>query len=195
MISDLVAAVSTAVVARLGALPAPITLTDGAVLCTRKHVFEQSAPPRIVMIPSHSRFSAKDVSSTSNVEGAPTDEMRAELLARAVATDTISFVVQCWGQANPPEPDGKDFDATQYLYQAVILACHELAVGRVEFTPGEWLDQAPDGTQLVAAGHVYEFGVTFQTPVADQPGSFVPAGTKPVVNAFLALPGKSPAAT
>ena len=159
MISDLVKAVSDAVVARLAALPTPITLTDGAILCSRKHVFEQSSPPRIVFIPSHSRFSARDVSSASNVARAPSAEMKAEMLARAIATDTIAFVVQCWGQATPPDPDGEDFDVTQALYQQTILACHELAAGRVEFTPGEWIDQHVEGTQLVVAGHVFELGV------------------------------------
>ena len=125
---------------------------------------------------------------------APSAEMKAEMLARAIATDTIAFVVQCWGQATPPDPDGEDFDVTQALYQQTILACHELAAGRVEFTPGEWIDQHVEGTQLVVAGHVFELGVTFQSPVAELPGSFVPPGTTVDATAYLEIPGKTPAA-
>ena len=179
-------------IARLAALPTPIKLTDGKALCSRKHVFEQSSPCRVVFIPSHSRFSARDPSSTANVAVYPGAEIKAERLARAVATDTIAFVVQCWGQSNPPDPDGADFDVTQLLYQQTILACHAVAMGRVEFTPGEWVDQDPSGTQLVVAGHVFEFGVTIQTAVADTAASYVPAGTKPAVTAYLSISGNTP---
>jgi hypothetical protein len=193
MISDIVKAVSDQVVAQLAALPTPIVLTDGQILCSRKHVFEQSSPNRIVFIPARSTFSARDVSSASPVATSPTAEAKSEWLSRSIATDTVSFVVQCWGQANPPDPDGGDFDVAQALYQQTILACHALMCGRVEFTPGDWIDQDSSGTQLIVAGHVFEFGVTIETPVVEAALSFVPDGTKVEPTAYLVIDGGTPA--
>jgi hypothetical protein len=191
-ISALVAALSTEVVERLANLPTPIQLTDGQILMSRKHVYEQSSPPRIVMIPAKSRFSARDISSASNVAGYPSPEIRREWINRSIATDTVSFVCQCWGQATPAAPDDGDFDVTQALYQTVIASAHHLMVGRVEFTDGVWIDQKTDGTQLLVAGHLYEFGITVETPVLDIPGVYVPPGTTAEIMPFYQPPTGGP---
>jgi hypothetical protein len=65
--------------------------------------------------------------------------------------------------------------------------------GRVEFTPGDWIDQDSSGTQLIVAGHVFEFGVTIETPVVEAALSCVPDGTKVEPTAYLVIDGGTPA--
>lgn len=167
IVSALISAISADMVTRLAALTHSITLTDGRILIGRQHIYEQSAPPRIVMIPIRSSFGPRAMYNRSQVTGYPSSELVHQWVQRSVATERMSFEVHVWGQANPPDAEGGDFDATQVLYQTLILSCHYLMVGSVEFTSLVWTDQQTSGSQLIKAGHEAVFGLTIDTPVLD----------------------------
>lgn len=192
-LSGLVAALSIDVVARLAGLATPLTLTYGRVLLSKNHVYENGAPNRVVMIPKLSEFGAKDVSSASNVQGYPSAEIQTEWVSHTIGTEFPTFLCQCWGQANPPDPDGGDYDVTQVLYQTLMASAHALVSGgRVSFTRGIWVNQKPDGTTLDVAGAVFEFGVRFDTPVIDVQASGSIVSATPQISTYLQMPGVTP---
>lgn len=178
-ISGIVSALSTSVVAALAAAGYP-PLTDGKILIGRQHIFEQSAPPRIVFVPVTSAWGPRAMYSRANINGANRAEVLAQTQQRSVLTETVHFEVHVWGQASPPDPEGGDFDATQALYQAVVQATHLDAVGSYRVTAGTWGDQQPNASQLLKAGHEFVFGLEFDTPVLDALLPLAPSGTKAV---------------
>ena len=194
-ISEIVKPLSADVAARLAALSPPIVLNGtGGILLSRAHVYEQGAPNRIVMIPVKAVFGARDVSSSSNVVGAPSSEMLQEWIQHAVASERVSLLCQCWGQANPPDPDFADFDVTQVLYRTVVVAARKLVSGgRVRFTDGVWSGQVSEGSQYGVAGHVFEFGVEFDTPITE-PAATYAVNPVPAITPFYQAPGMTPAA-
>jgi hypothetical protein len=105
-----------------------------------------------------------------------TPEQRSQLLTRSIATELVTFIVHCWGVAQPPDPNG-DFDATQVLYQQVIQSTHRLAAGRYEVGPLQWVDAQPGATQLDVYGHAVDFTLTLATPVLDTALTLAPVGT------------------
>jgi hypothetical protein len=151
-------------------------LTDGAILIGRQHVIEQSSPPRVVFVPVGSAYGPRNMYGPSN-RANPTLEASAQILQRAIATETVKFEVHVWGQADPPDPEGGDFDATQFLYQALILSIHLTTVGSYKLGNGTWVDQAPSMAQFQKAGHEYVFTIDIDTPVMDGPLQYVQEGT------------------
>ena len=176
-ISGIVNAISTSVVSALAAANYP-ALTDGQILIGRQHIFEQSAPPRVVFIPLTSTFGPRGMRSASNVATNPTNEQMAQWKQRSIATETLRFEVHVWGVDYPnADPEGGDFDATQALYQQVIASTHLITVGSYRVFNGVWTDQQSAATQLVKTGHEFVFGLEFETPVLDTPLGYVPSGT------------------
>lgn len=139
-------------------------LTDLGILLGREHLFEQSAPPRMVCVPIGSKWDSKSVS-----HGAPqfTGEVRSQNQRRSVRTEQVVLEFHTWGQANPPDP-ALDFDATQVLYHQLALSIQLLLAGRHEFLgDGAWADQLPNATQNIRAGHEHVFRVGIGTPILD----------------------------
>jgi len=151
-------------------------LTDGAILIGREHIFEQSAPPRIVVVPTGSRFGAKSAYNRRIAGGPPTAELLREWSQRTIATDRILLEVHCWGQATPPDP-ARDYDATQVLYQQVIQSTHLLTAGTYELGDGRWPSATEATSQLVVAGREYVFQIGLGIPVLDRALDYVPEGT------------------
>lgn len=138
-------------------------MTDLGILLGREHISEQSAPPRIVMIPVGSKWGPKSVYHGAS---ANTAERERQNQQRSIATEKVVFEVHTWGEADPPDPDN-DFDATQVLYQQVIQSIHALTAGTYELLDGAWPGQLPNATQLVRAGHEHVFRVAIGTPILD----------------------------
>jgi hypothetical protein len=166
---NLVAAISNDLVAALALAGLP-PLADGKIVLGRQRIMEQSAPPRVIFVPLKSKFGPRSFSTAAPINGNPTAELVTQWQERSIATDAVTFEAHCWGVSNvalaETDPDA-DFDATQVLYQALILSVHKLAVGRYKLLDGEWLDQAPSATQHVKYGHWYKFGIQLETPVLD----------------------------
>lgn len=184
----LMSAISADVVARLAAAPTPVTLTEGKVLLGRQWVQSQSAAPRIIFIPSDSKFGPRDQANPSQVALNPTAETWAQKAQRAIASDRVHFEVQCWGVTQPePDVDG-DFTATETLYVAVMNSVRALSVGNCGWTDGVWADQKPDAAQLQKFGHLYVFGLWIGTPVIEQ---ILPMATVTTVRASVGFNGGS----
>lgn len=193
MITDLVSAISAELVQILVDDNLP-PLKVGKILIGRQRVLENSAPPRVLMIPMRSTWGAPDLSSPSKVVGNPHPDQKAAHLARSLCTDMQHFEVQVWGAASPPDPDA-DFDVTEALYKRFIRAVHHVAPGSYSLDDGEWPDQQPDAVQLGKLGHLFVFTVAIPTPVVDTSLVYAPPGTttNPTVQ-FQPREGGSPEA-
>jgi hypothetical protein len=179
----LVAAISNDVVAALSAASLP-PLVDGAILLGSEHVAENSSPPRIVFVPTQSKFTNKNVKSPWTSTSAANRKVQNNY--RAILTDEFTFDVQCWGVAVPPNP-ANDYDATQVLYQQVIRSIHLLTVGNYEIEGGEWDNE----TLTIALGRLFTLRVTFKTPVLDALlGN--PVDVKGIANMYIQEAGGSP---
>lgn len=163
-IKELIAEISTAVVAALSAANYP-ALVDGKILIGRQFQFEQSAPPRIIFTPVSSEFPMKDVYNVSRLnQGGYTVEQLRQMTNRSILSDKITFEVRCWGVSSDQDPDD-DYDYTQALYHQVIRSILELARGSAEFTAGKWTDATFNSGQLVRDGREFVFNATFGTPI------------------------------
>ena len=175
-IVDLVGAISDAVVDALSAAGYP-ALTDGKILIGRQHLFEQSSAPRIIFVPAGSRFAPRDPTSPARLDGSNLAEQQAQQLQRPIASEILIFEVHVWGQdtsATPPDPD-LDFDATQALYQQVMMSLHQLCEGCYKVSPGKWTSGTPQATQLIKAGQEFVFPLEIATPVLDELLAFAPS--------------------
>ncbi len=144
-------------------------LTDGAILLGRDTIREHSSPPRIVMIPRSSKWSAKSVSMPIFRQA----EQRSERSQRSDRTEMVAFDVACWGQATPPNP-AADYDIARALAHAVITS-GTLIFGATEMIgDGVWDDEKERATQQIKAGHLFTFGVSIAMPVLDSALPFVP---------------------
>lgn len=186
MITDIAAAIYAQLAPILAAEGQP-PLVDGKIVLGRQRLLEQSAPPRIIMIPVRSVFTGQDESAST----IPLGQLEA-WLARSLMTDAQHFEVVVWAAASPPDPD-QDFNATEKLYKLFLRAVHQISHGSFALTDGEWLDQRADATQLVKLGHQFSFGVAFQTPVQDDSLAFVPTGTAGTTTTELQPADGSPA--
>jgi hypothetical protein len=146
-----------------------IPLVGGSVLIGREHVFEQSAPPRIVAIPVRSKWGPKG--AASHTPG--TIEKRIQVAQRSIRTENVVLEVHVWGQATPPDPRN-DFDATRALSHQLIQSVHLLTAGNYELLDGAWADQVATATQQIKAGHEHVFGISIATPVLDAALPYAP---------------------
>lgn len=188
----LVQAISDAVVQRLSDAGYP-PLLAGKILLGEQHLSENDAPPKIVFVPKESRFSSKDITSAIPLLSATpyTAEQLVELSNRPVLTEEFTFAVQCWGRTNtetdPTKIPDDDYNFTRTLAHAVIAACDDLARGAYTVEPGQWASQG-----IVTFGRMFEFGITFATPVLSVLLPFVPSGTVGTATVAMHVPGVSP---
>lgn len=191
-IVDLVAAISTAVVADLAAGgQLPLTSLSngaaGAILVGKEHDYEQTDAPRIIFTPIKSEFGAKDLAAPSPLR---------PMTERVIGSDMTTFEVRCWGRGLADVTGGTspaaDIDATRALYQSVLSMIHATCVGCYEFGAGEWLDSSGKESLHVRRGREFVFKVTINTPIyartarsnlaspvvsLDPPSNYVPSGT------------------
>lgn len=147
-------------------------LTDGSILIGRDTSRENTAPPRIVIVPRKARYSSR----SNSIPFARAAEERIQISTRSIRTEREVWDVMCWGQSTPPDP-ARDYDATLLLAHAVIDSAHLLFGAVVADEDGEWLDEKAKATQQIKAGHAYTFGLVVAVPVLDNPLPYAPAGT------------------
>ena len=160
-VTDLVSAISDDVVARLAAAHYP-ALVDGAILLGGQHLYEQSAAPRIVFVPTKIKNTPKDVTTIDRT----TDDAKLAFQQRAIATDVLCFDVHVWGQDTTVLD--QDFDVALAYYQCIQQSLCALCEGCYHVADGTWTSGKPSGTQLVRAGQEYVFGLEIHTPVLDK---------------------------
>lgn len=145
--------------------------TDGSILLGRDAIRENSAPPRIVMVPRGvPEWGAKSVTIPN---GDRTGERRNQIAQRSIRTDWHAFDLHCWGQRIPPNT-AYDFDVTLALAHAAHRSAHLLFGDNVRRGPGVWDDEKERATQIIKAGHLFVFGLTLPIPVLDGALPFVP---------------------
>lgn len=171
----LVGAISDHVVAALSAASAP-PLTDGKILVGREHIAEASSPPRVVFIPTTGKYGPKSVASAMTV--AATNERRLEKAQRSIASETVGFEVHVWGAAANDDP-AEHYDATQALAQQVIRSVHELTTGVYALSDGRWTDGSNGGSNLIARGREYVFGISIATPILVEALIYAPSDVRP----------------
>lgn len=157
---------------------ATAAFTDGRILLGREHIYEQSAPPRVVFVPTVGKFAGKDVYNASLTAGYPSAEVRRQNQLRSIRAEHTLFEVHVWGAAVTPDP-ADDFDATQVLYHQVIRTAQVIAAGTYELSDGRWMDQDANASQLVKSGHEFVFGLALGTPVLDRLIPYAPSNVAP----------------
>jgi hypothetical protein len=167
----LVSAISDAVNEALTAANYP-SLVNGKILLGDQHVFEQSAPPRIIFTPTSSSFGPVNPASTWTA--ASFSERQRELIQQPVASEDITFEVRCWGASFDEGSDMSDasYDQTQALYQAVIFSSDKIARGVYQLDGGKWTDT----THINKLGREFVFNLTFSTPILDHLLPYAPSG-------------------
>jgi hypothetical protein len=169
---NLIALISADVVTGLVAAGYP-SLVDGGILIGGQHVFEMSSAPRIVFVPTGSKFGPRDPANPARVSGADDAQYQAMVLQRPIASEILSFDVHCWGAATTGNPDD-DYDVTQALYQQILMSMHTLCEGCYSAGNGRWTSGTAQGTQLAKAGQEFVFTLDIATPVLDTLLAFAP---------------------
>lgn len=143
----------------------------GRILLKDAHRLDQFAPPRISMMPSKSKFSGRNntrgpVRVSQNTNGYD-PESRMAIAARAIHSDAMTFEIRCWGWATDKEDDldGRDWDYTIALRDAVIAAANETMNGNYEVGDGEWRVVSHNAR----VGREFVFSLTINFPIIESP--------------------------
>lgn len=143
--------------------------TDGSILLGRDTARENSAAPRIIMIPRTSKWGPR----SNSIPFDRAAERRAQKSQRSIRTEWVVFDVMCWGQDTPPNP-ARDYDVVRSLAHAVVDSAHLLFGVTDMLADGVWNDEAERRTQQIKAGHLFTFGLGIAMPVLDNALPYVP---------------------
>lgn len=189
-LQDFVAALNADVVAALAAGLYP-ALTDGAILFGRASVFQQSAPPRIIVSPVEFAFGAPDIYSKSATLG--TDERREQNVMLAIHSERFAFEVRCWGGTQPGS-GVENYDLTRALYHCVLASLQRLVPNHGLEGKGSFTEAGTIG----ALGEEAVFRTWIDMPVLDRmlpydnATQYAPAAVAPVVtDTFVAATGET----
>lgn len=149
-------------------------LTDGSILLGRENVRENSAPPRIVMIPTTTTWGPR---SGAIPNGDRTGERARTRAQRSLKTNRYMFEVHCWNQRNPLPNSAYDFDATIELAHALENSAHLLFGLTQEPVAGSWDDSKEMAAQYIKAGRLFTFALGIDVPVLDYRYPVVPDGS------------------
>jgi hypothetical protein len=149
-------------------------LTDGSILIGRENTRENSAPPRIVAVPTGAEWGPKSNALVNpRIRNA---ERLEQIQQRSVRTRINAIEFDVWGAATPPNPAG-DFTACEVIADALEDSAWLIYGQPHEPTRGRWADQKERETQFIKSGHLFIMTMTLRTPVLDNAFAFVPAGT------------------
>lgn len=149
-------------------------LADGRILLGRQYLDDNRTPNSIVMVPRRTNFGYADVSSTADSTG---QGRNAQIRQRTLRSKEIVFDVHVWGAAFPPD-ENEDWDMTEYLYETVIRAAHQIASSDSHIIDGVWVDQEDTAVNRERLGHYFVFQIGVRGPVAALPVNLVPTGTR-----------------
>jgi hypothetical protein len=143
-------------------------LVDGGIAFGSQYIFDRKSPPRVVFVPASSAFTGP----TYGTESIGTPRPVAPI-AQDLATDLFTFDVHVWGAANPPDPDGGDFDDARFLIHQVIRVCQPRLYSSAIKPMRVIYDQTPPST----LGSHATMQLQFATPVIDSLELYLPPGT------------------
>lgn len=177
--------------------------TDGKILIGRQAQYEQSAPPRVLMVPIGSpafggalAYSSKPINS---------DEARKQRAQRPIMTEYQRFEFRCWGTSNSTDPldvRDDDFTMTEALYEMLIQSMAAPAIedntGPAVLGPmtkdgwqveaGAWTDATFGAPQNIVYGREFVFTIRIAKPILDRLYEFAPADVKPQATTNLTIP-------
>lgn len=162
-----------------------IPLPDGTFLLGRRWVERGAYPacPRFVFVPTKGKAwdlqayqGVGQVATVPPSRGGP--EQQFQQLHRAIGQRFATFEVYVSGVANPPDPDGGDFDAVLYLTAALYGVLFDFLTpygGHVlqEF----WPSQLATAAATVQLGQQWMGVIECPLPLYDHPLQFAPVGT------------------
>jgi len=174
----------------------------GRIIIANSHTLDQFMPARVVFLPLKSEFGAKDTSRgtarvATNADGYDA-ESRLAVSNPAVATESVTFEVRCWGIASDDatDPHGLDYEYTRALYHGVIAASQLIMPGCYKVERGAW----EIVSHVKRVGREFVFGLTVSTPVLQvmapptgTPGyPFAPSDVAPLItDSFVIGTGES----
>lgn len=189
-LADFMTALSADVVSALAAGSYP-PLVDGGILFGPARVYEQSRPPRIIVTPLSSQFSAPDLYSASATLG--TTERRKQAVMKVQHTERVTFEVRCWGGDSAGSLVA-DYDLTRALYHCVLASLQRLAPNHGLDKTGAFTTAGP----LSSLGREFVFTTWLDTPVLDtlvpynNSTLYAPATVAPVLtDTFIAATGET----
>lgn len=186
ILSGILTALNSEVTARLAAASYP-ALTDGQILFGTAAQYEQSAAPRIIMVPIGTVFSVRSPNSKSAT--LDTLERRTQHAQRPIATAGEQFEIRCWGAVDNGTPVD-DYDMTRALVHCVRASIHHLAPGAYEIDSS---GKFTVGSNIVRSGREFVFGLTIFTPVLtsllpyDRTRQYAPADVAPIITDQLTI--------
>lgn len=149
---------------------------DGRVLLGPEHVADQTAPPRIVVVP---RLSA--LRQANPVTSRPIDLPKI-MAAPPRYVDAITFDVHLWAAryvsgALASDPDW-DWDALEALRGAWVYSLYDLCLASVRYPGGTWSEAEDGSAKLDISGRRLLLQCTIDIPARPTPASVLvlPAG-------------------
>lgn len=189
-LADFMTALSADVVTALAAGSYP-PLVDGGILFGPARVYEGSRPPRIIVTPVSSTFSAPDLYSASATVG--TTERRKQAVMKVQHSERVTLEVRCWGGDSAGSLVA-DYDLTRSLYHCVLASLQRLAPNHGLDKQGAYTTAGP----LSSLGREFVFSTWLDMPVLDtlvpydNVTLYAPAGVTPVAtDTFIAATGET----
>lgn len=153
-------------------------LADGKIWIGRDHVADNTSAPRVVMIPSTSRFGPPAI-TPNTFQAVDSQGRKMRLRTRPLWSESLTFETHVWADVETFSADdpARGFNAAQFLSHTLMRSAYLIMTSCCRPTRGAWGDQATDKPNLVISGHYMVFGLEIDIPVTDQSLLFVPHGT------------------
>lgn len=146
---------------------------DGAILIGREHVNENSAPPRIVMVPATEEDLPAGTTSSFNAAAIAAGEVNRARLGPSFRAQRLWYETHIWGPTTV-EMGASTFGRTQLMKEAMLRAAQVRASGAWGVKMADWRDQHPDAEQRTKFGHWLVFGLGLDVPITRDAVEFAP---------------------
>jgi len=181
--------------------------SDGKILLGRQTQYENSAPPRVIMVPLGSPQFGGPLAFSRN-PGLDSDEGRRQFAQRSIMTEYQRFEFRCWGTSNSSDPlavRDDDFYMTEALYELLLqsMAASDIddpngpgvlgppTKGGWEVEGGAWTDATFGAAQNIAYGREFVFTIRIAKPILDRLYEFAPSNVTAVPTTNLDINGQS----
>ena len=156
---------------------AGVRLTDGQILLGEEYVHQESTPPRIVMVPRTGEWGPPSASSLPT----PGRAGAASGVYKPIASRHVAIETHVWGE---------DYDHTEALMHALLVAAHDAAANVLEITSEEWVTTS----ELGKLGREAVCMFIAQIPVTRAAYPYVDGGSITAVNKGEIIIGETPEA-
>lgn len=151
-------------------------LADGMIRKGREYVSEESAPPRVVMVPSTQDDLPAGTTSAFNAAAIADNEPDRVRLAPSFRAQRLWYEVHVWGPT-VAGAHGTSFGPTQLIKEQLQRSAQTRASACWDIGRADWRDQHPDAEQRTKLGHYLVFTLGFPVPIPREAVEFAPADT------------------